>query len=485
MASFYKNSVSGILQFIFTSVLTFVSIPLFINKLGIEAYGAFSMITLIGNLNILANLGLNVSLIKFISEQGKTQESDHDILVSCLVIVSVIVPISAAIIIGQPYILKNVMGFSDSLISQVRILYLCVVIANVFLIVGQLFAAVLDAQQYIYLTNIFQGIYSLLYWGGSILTILTGFGMTGVGITILASAFVWFLLVTVAMFKKWGTLSVQGLSANFERIIRKQFAHAGKLYSSGLVSLLFEPLTKIMVSRMVGVAEVGYLEIAYKIRTQLWSLVTKATYPLYPKIAVETNIAKVSSLIVNFQALIIICLAPIITLFVFLLQDTLAIWIGSTNSVIISAALWISVTYLIGAVAIPVYYYLMSKQHAGKTLWLQSINVIVNCLVILGCYRTLGVFSAVLGNSLAILSSLCLSLFLQRKYLTTFPVNWKEAGRLIFLFLMGSLFTYLGQSLMETPLLRILSGILIITVFYSTLGYFHASQLMRVYSRLK
>ncbi|MFD1139496.1 oligosaccharide flippase family protein [Larkinella insperata] len=485
MASLYKNSVSGVLQFIFTSVLTFVSIPLFIQKLGIEAYGAFSLITLLGNLNILANLGLNVSLIKFISEQGKTQESNYDIIVSCLIIVSVIIPISTGVLIGQTFILKNLMGFSAALADQVKILYLCVVLANIFLLVGQLFAAVLDSQQYIYLNNIFQGIYSALYWGGSIAAITTGFGMTGIGVAILGSAITWSLLVTVYMFKKWGALSGSGLSKNVGRVIRKQFAHASKLYSSSLISLFFEPLTKIMVSRMVGVSEVGYLEVAYKIRTQLWSLVTKATYPLYPKIALENNRVKVAHLILNFQALIAIGLAPLITLFVFLLKDTLILWIGSTNPIVISAALWISTTYLVGTIAIPVYYYLMSKEHAGKTLWLQSINVVVNCLIIFSSYRILGVFSAVLGNSLAILSSLCLSLLIQQKYVETVQINWRGFGKLVIIFVAGCLLTYTGQSYLQTPLLRLVVGMLIIAFFYSTLGYFHAPQLMRVYNRIK
>ncbi|GAB3929275.1 lipopolysaccharide biosynthesis protein [Larkinella terrae] len=484
MSSFYKNSFSGILQFVFTSLLTFVSIPVFINKLGIEVFGAFSMITLIGNLNTFANLGLNATLIKFLSEQGKSKESGYDIIVSFTMIMGLILPLSLLAIACEPLILKNGMGFSNVLFEKVNILYICVIISNIFILVGQLFVAVLDSQQYIYLTNFFQGVYSFLYWGGSILAIIFGFGLTGIGIVTLGATFIWFLFITISMFKNWGAIAFEGVRKNFRRVMFKQLSHTSKIYSSSLISLLFEPLTKIMVSRMIGVAEVGYLEIAYKIRTQFWSLITKATYPLYPKIAAENNIFKLSKLIINFQILIAACLAPIITLFVFLLKDTLAIWIGSTNPVVITATLWISVTYLIGSVAIPVYYYLMSKQHADKTLWLQGINVLVNCVTILICYQKMGIFSAILGNSLAILSSLCLSIFLQIKYLNSVQINWKEVGTFLLLFVLGCLFALMSQSFINIPALRILSGILIIVGFYSTVGYAYAPQLMNVYRRL-
>ena len=79
---FIKNSASGLLQLLITATLTFVTIPVFIRKLGADNYGIFSIISIVGSVNVFANLGLNISLIKFLAEQGKSKESDHDIIVT-------------------------------------------------------------------------------------------------------------------------------------------------------------------------------------------------------------------------------------------------------------------------------------------------------------------------------------------------------------------------------------------------------------------
>ena len=65
-----NNSLSGVCQLVITALLTFFSIPIFIHKLGTELYGVFALVSVIGNLNLFTNLGLDVALRKFIAEQG-------------------------------------------------------------------------------------------------------------------------------------------------------------------------------------------------------------------------------------------------------------------------------------------------------------------------------------------------------------------------------------------------------------------------------
>ena len=266
-----------------TAGLTFFSIPIFIRMLGAEAYGAFSIVTLAGNLNIFANLGLNAALLKFLSVQGKSRESDHDIAVTLGLLLIIMLPLSALAITQQAYILQNMLGLSDALYGRVVLLYRCVVAANLLVLLGQTFTTVLDSQQRMYLTNFYQLIYSTLYWGGLIVVVATGYDLAQVGLVILGTTVVWFGLVTIAAWRSWGRLRLVGLWPEVLRIARKQIGFSSKAYAAGLLGMLFEPVTKVLVSRLIGVSEVGYLEIAYKVRSQLWSLLTKATYTLYPQ----------------------------------------------------------------------------------------------------------------------------------------------------------------------------------------------------------
>lgn len=413
----YKNSLSGIGQLVLTGLLTFVSIPVFIRVLGEEAYGAFSIVTLAGNLNLLANLGLNTSLLRLLSEQGKTRESDHDIVVTLGLLLGILVPLSALAISQEERILMQWLGLSGAMYERVATLYKLVIAANLILLAGQTFTTVLDAQEQIYRTNGYQFVYSVLYWGGLITVVSLGYDLTMIGGVILLAALVWFGLVLVAARRSWGALDLTGLRGNVRRLVRKQLAFSLNLYAAGLLNILFEPMTKILVARLIGVREVGYLEIAYRVRAQLWTLATKAIYPIYPRIARQLDNQSISRLISGYQTSMLVLLVPFLALFAVIMPDLMPLWIPGVNRLVVLATIAICTAHVIGSLALPFYYYLLSQHHVRKTVWLQLTNVVVNGLVILATYNTLGFYGIVLANVLAILGSLTLSLLYQRRYL--------------------------------------------------------------------
>ena len=108
-----NNSISGVCQLVITALLTFFSIPVFIHKLGTDLYGVFALVSVIGNLNLFTNLGLDVSLTKFIAEQGKSTESDKDILVSLILSSSIIVPVSIIAYLLRSFFLGSLLDIPD------------------------------------------------------------------------------------------------------------------------------------------------------------------------------------------------------------------------------------------------------------------------------------------------------------------------------------------------------------------------------------
>ena len=228
MKLLYKNVLSGVGQLVLTAGLTFFSIPIFIRTLGVEAYGAFFIVTLAGNLNVFANLGLNTALLKFLSVQGKSRESDHDIIVTSGLLLLIMVPLSALAISHETFILRNLLGLSDALYGRVWPLYRCVVLANLLLLLGQTGTTVLDAQQRMCQTNLYQLIYNVLYWSGLIAVLSLGYDMDAVGWVILGATVVWFVLVMVAAGRSWGQLQLDGLPAEAWRIARKQLTFSIK-----------------------------------------------------------------------------------------------------------------------------------------------------------------------------------------------------------------------------------------------------------------
>lgn len=477
MKLLHKNALSGVGQLVLTAALTFFSVPVFIRTLGDEAYGAFSIVTLIGNLNIFANLGLNTALLQSLSIQGKSKQSDYDIAITFGLLLAIMVPLSVLAITQRAYILQGIMGLSGNMYERITMLYVCVILANLLLLLGQTFTTVLDSQQRNYLTNYYQLVYSVMYWGGIILLISLGYDMAEIGVLILNVTVVWFMLTGLAAWRTWGELQLKGIEVNIGLRIKKQLTFSAKVYSAGLLTMLFEPLTKLLVARLIGIREVGYLEIAYKIRTQLWALATKVLYPLYPKIAKETDKVRLGQLISNCQSTVLMLITPFLLFFLVALPDLLRLWLHIDNTELLAATLVISTTFLINTLSIPPYLFLMSR-HVSKTVWIQMFSVVINGVIILTTYQVLGFYGIILGNSLAILGSLGLSLFYQKKYVGTVSIGIIAERNLFFIFLIVGSLAYLVGNWLNDPTYRIIiSGL-------STL-FLYAILLRSSYSRLK
>lgn len=176
-----NNSISGLVQLIISAILTFLCIPIFISKLGTEQYGVFALVSVIGNLNLFTNLGLNSSLTKFLAEQGQCIDSNKDITTTLLISIFIIIPISFLAYIFRFNLLTTLLDIPIIYYPEAEKLFCWLLIANSILLIGQTFTAILNALQRIYLTNIIQLVYSIIYWLGIIIVVSIGGHIDSVG----------------------------------------------------------------------------------------------------------------------------------------------------------------------------------------------------------------------------------------------------------------------------------------------------------------
>ena len=191
-----KNSATGVMQFVVVAVLTFICMPVFMKNLGIEAYGIFSVVTIIGNLNFFSTFGLSNVLLIFLSSQGKCEESQKDIIViSSLMLISAFIICSILLVFRTPIINYIIPSLPINTFNDTKVLYTSLVLANIFLMMGQVGVSIIDSCQKIYITNMLQFIYNLIYWVGLIITVSLGYGLRYIGIPLFSAAFIWCCLV--------------------------------------------------------------------------------------------------------------------------------------------------------------------------------------------------------------------------------------------------------------------------------------------------
>lgn len=422
--TFYINSISGAAQFIIATVFIFFILPVFINKLGIELYGVFSLILLIGNLNTFINLGLNAVLIKYLAEQGKCVESDHDILVAYLILLVFLIPLTLLCLYFNEFILITILKIPLKYFnSDTVILYKLVLIANVPIFIGQISTAILDAQQKIYITNILQTVYNFLYWGLLLLSITLFNDLKMIGWGFLFASMIWFMSVTVISLKSWGRLKFAGFSKALKPHVKKQLSYSLKLYLTGVINFFYEPFSKILLSHFVGVGAVGILDISLRVKNQVWNLILRFLYPIFPFLAQLTDIDKIKAFINDVEQKIAFLLIPILCTVIFCTKPFIELWLKRDVEFISTSIIFITSAYLGTLLVVPIYQYLQAKGHPGKTVVTQISNVLVNGIVFLSFYKLLGYYAIILSNSVAILVSVVICLYFQHKLLNSLIFN--------------------------------------------------------------
>ncbi len=415
---FVKNSFSGVIQLAGTTLLTFITIPIFIKFLGREVYGIFAVISIVGNLNAFTNLGLSTSLIKSIAEQGKNKESDQDIVVSFVLITLSLLPITILAIVFKNFILETLLNIPLPFMHQASGLYIFLLIANMFLFIGQIFTAVIDSQQRIYITNYIQLMYGALYWGLIVLAILFGHSLKTIGLMLLVAAIIWFLMIAASAFLIWGRIDTNGIGRNFIRIAKKQTSYGKLIYTSGLIGFFYEPFTKLMISHLLGFKEAGIFDVTFRIKNSLLGFISRILYPLYPMIAGLSDQSRIRYLVHEFEQKTFFLLPPLIVTIIFCTPSFVTLWLGKDTKLISTGTIWITSAYLIGSLTVyPNYQYLIAKGHAQKTIILHSVNIVFNILIFLATYSWFGYYSFVAAISISILVSFWLSLYYQHKYL--------------------------------------------------------------------
>ena len=231
-----NNSISGVVQLLITALLTFFCIPVFILKLGTELYGVFAIVSVVGNLNVFTNLGLDSSLTKFIAAQGKCSDSNKDILVSFLLTLLAVLPISIICFFFRNFLLTDLLNVPSQYYEQAESLFCCLLISNAIILIGQNFVAVLNSIQRIYITNFVQLIYSIIYWLGIIVLVLLNHNLISIGYIILAAAIVWFVMNLCFTYSFWGKITFGVSFIDFKRHAKKQVQYGSKLYTSGLIA---------------------------------------------------------------------------------------------------------------------------------------------------------------------------------------------------------------------------------------------------------
>jgi len=427
--SIKKSSLTGVAQFVINTVLVFSAIPIFVRKLGAEQYGVFSLVALVGNVNTFANLGLSPALVRFLASQGKSRESDYDIIVTFAMLLVIVLPLALIGFLLQREILIVVFNIPVYLLAEGKWLFNSTLCGSVLVLLGQTFSAILESQQKIYLTNTFQMIYNCFYWILILVSIFLGFGLKGVAAGTFIATLIWFCIVLFSALHSWGGISLTGLKDNYRRIAKKQLSYGLQVYAAGVVGFFHEPITRILISRFIGVPEAGLFDIALRVRNQAVGLVMKLLSPLYPAISQISDNVKLRALVHDVEQKTFLFVLPVSAVIMLVTRPAVGLVFHAHVDETAITVICIVVAYLLfSTTVLPIYLFLMARGQPSKTILIQGLNVCVNAAVFFILLHQLGYYSAVVSNVAAIATTFGVLLFFQKKFLDS--LIFENSGQL-------------------------------------------------------
>ena len=411
---------SGIIQLIFVAALALISVPLFISRLGTEVYGVFAVISLTLTLPVFTNLGLNRSLVKFISQQDNSLESNYDIIVSISLLVFFTTMIVVLLIVFRNFIVASIFKIPAPFQKQAGIFFISALTAALFISIGQGFNAILSGLQKVWLNNLLQMIYNVLFYGSMILLLLSGYGIVEIGYGILVSSVCWMLLTIFFVLRIWGPVSFNGISVQFWRVVRKQLSFGIQVFMAEGIAWFIEPISKILISNFIGIREVGYFDIAIRVKALLQGILVRLFDPFFPYISQVQDGIKHRHIIRDVEQKFLLLSVPLLAMLIFVLSPLLDLWLGTVNNREITlASVFITCTFLATIVVLPFYYYLLSKDQANKAILINILTVTSNAVIFFIFLKLSGFYTSVIALCSSALINFIASLYYQKKLLGT------------------------------------------------------------------
>lgn len=399
------NAVSAIIQVAFTSVLYFFLYKYLIEKLGVEKLGVWSLILSFSSIANLANMGITSGLVKFVAEYVVDNDKlkiGKLIFTSFVSMLLFFLLIAVVVFFASKYFLHYFID-ADFLDEALKILPFSLASLSVNAISG-VFTSVLEGFQKNYLRNFIYILSGILMF---ILTILLvpKLNLEGVAIAQLIQALFVFIFSLFFIFRispynrlsywKWNSKSFSEL-----------FNYGYKFQVVSICQLLYEPTTKMLLSKFGGLAFLGSYEMASRLVTQVRALLVNANQVVIPVVAENFKTKTKAQLQVffkNMNQILLLFTFPLLTLLIISAPIVSKIWIGGVDDIFIFSLIVLTIATGVNVMSSPSYFSCLGEGRLSILVFVHILMALINLLFgyIFGLF--FGGFGVVISWGIALL----------------------------------------------------------------------------------
>lgn len=383
--------VSGSATTIVNIVVMVIGFPIYLHFLGYEKYGVWLVLSTVLTFASLGNLGIGTAVMKLVAEEygrGNTSGVQRYIATAiALLFLSGMMVLAVILIFRNPIVAAFKLDAENRQMVFWLLPYIGVLCIYSFIV--QIFEAALsglgrmDLANYIRtLSNVIQVATSgiLLAFGSSVKSMLIGSFVSCIIIHVL----------TIICMRRIIHLRIWDIG-NINRVYLKSlFQFGGTIFSGSLISMLFNPFNKLMLSRYAGVATLPIYEIAFTGSMHVRSLAEAGLRALVPKISyLSANLnkkgsKKILALYRRSMKLILVFGAPFYGVLLMLSPFLLKIWLDGKFDEALPGAFQLMLfgTYL-SLLGVPAYYFLMGTGKVLACVLSMAIAATVNIVMVI------------------------------------------------------------------------------------------------------
>jgi O-antigen/teichoic acid export membrane protein len=473
------NAIMSVVQIVVISVSLFIVYKFLLATIGIEQFGIWSLVLATTSVTNIANFGLSGSVTKFVAKYAARNEYKNVYRVIQTTLISVALFMGIALLIGYP-VIKWVLGLvipSESFHLALSILPYAL-FALWITVITAIFQSGLDGLQRIDLRS------SILMGGAVFHLILCFLLVPAYGLLGLAYAKV--IQNILVSFSSWIIFKKHiPLLPNIPRkwdinIFKEIFKYGMNFQIISIMQMLYDPLTKLLLSRFGGLSMVGFYEMASRLVLQIRSIIVSANQVLVPSVAElnEKIPKKIKHIYLISYRLLFYLSLPIFSLIIISLPLISEVWIGHYERSFVIFGILLTVGWLFNLFSVPSYFVYLGT---GELSW-NVISHISIAILNTGIGFLLGYFYDGTGVVVAWVISLILgssminiSYHIKNK-IPLYELLPKESIKILIFCSTGIFLGFLGQLIFNSIVNPLLLNILIIVLFLTIiliLVYFH------------
>lgn len=407
-AKIIRNVLFGGFRYVLVAPIPFVMTPLILHKIGVAGYGTWAVFLAINGLTSLADLGLVGTLSKFVAE-GYARRDYHGLtrllnsgLTLFLLLDCVIV---AAIWSTAPLLASRL--FHGTTVSNSELVFLlrCFVAVIAANILTQLFASVTTGLQRLDLTNIVSTANTFIsaFLAGFLL--LRGWGLRGMVYGYIGSAFVTVAIYLIMVRRLLPEVVLNPMQFNRTEA-KRMFGYSLRLYITQAAVMVHNQVEKIFLATLVGVASVGWYEIAsdiaLKIRAAL-GIILSPVLPAASELKALADESRMRELYYRTHKYLALFGVPVVCYVVAVSNRFVELWLGPNMTVIaVPLSVLLAVNYL-NLVTGPGFLIFAGSGYMKPGIQSAILGLVLNVVLSLVLIYKFGFAGAVVGTSAALI----------------------------------------------------------------------------------